>query len=506
MADKISSLLDKFVSKDKLSELTIKNPRQAFNDILKQVSGASTTRNTTYQIFYQIVAFKGVVDGVGTSTIVANTALALAELGVSVCVVDTSILYPVQDLLLKTDYKDRKKEDRIDWFDMPYTSSSPLHISKLNNKISVLSFAGKDRGITDILSTNDNAALVDIAFTALHNKFDLILVDSCSEMTTVNATAVQMSQQVIQVWNDSPTVVNSIDNFITNQGVLACALDKMRYVIFSKITSEVMGNLNELLAQYRLRKLAETEFSKSIYDIICIGKPLWQHLSKDQDVINYTDSIIEIALHLLNEDRKKKGGTITSNDIMEGKVNGTVHKKMKEQAEGMPVIATDMATATAQLQTWNNQATAPMQGMPNPMSDAAAANLGGSAIMNNLQGSMIPNSMSGMSQVQPMNQVQQVQPMNQIPNTQGDVSQMQGNQAVSPQAYNVPQTNNVPQMSTDAPQMNTSAPQMNTGVHNTVVVNGQTIDINGLNNPNFISSGGMLMSPQQAAAMNNNSK
>ena len=59
-------------------------------------------------MFYQIFAFKGVADGVGTSTLVANVALALADLGLTVLVMDTSMLHPVQDILLKTKYSMKK--------------------------------------------------------------------------------------------------------------------------------------------------------------------------------------------------------------------------------------------------------------------------------------------------------------------------------------------------------------------------------------------------------------
>ena len=171
--------LDKFIDEKQTANMTVKDPKKIFADVLKQVSGATLTRETKFAIFYQIVAFKGVCDGVGTSTIVANTALALAELGLNVCVLDTSILHPSQDVLLKSNYvgTDMEKDKRLDWFDMPYTKRSPLHSSTLNNKISILSFYGKQRGVTDMLSTMDNDTLVDMALTELHNKFDIILID-----------------------------------------------------------------------------------------------------------------------------------------------------------------------------------------------------------------------------------------------------------------------------------------------------------------------------------------
>ena len=326
-------ILDKFVDEDKTSKMTVRDPKKVFEDILKQVSGASLTRQSKFKIFYQIIAFKGVCDGVGTSTLVANTALALADLGLNICVVDTSILSPSQDVLLKSNYvgTDLDMDKRLDWFDMPYTKRSPLHSSTLNNKISILSFYGKQRGITDILSTMDNDTLVQIAITELHNKFDLILIDCCQEMTCVNTTALQMSQRVIQVWNDTPSVIENIDNFITNQVVLSCPLDKMRFVICSKTNPEVIGNLNSLIDQYRLTKVTTTVESRAIGRVLCMSKPLWQYPSSDEDIVAYTNSIIEIVEMILN-----MGNDDTEYDTQNKVIDETTKENLNEYQEERP--------------------------------------------------------------------------------------------------------------------------------------------------------------------------
>ena len=345
--------LDRFIDREKASDLTLKDPREVFTNILKQTSGSSVVRELKYDIFYQIIGFKGVVEGVGTSTLVANTAIALASLGLTVCVVDTSILAPVQDVLLKSNYVGNNVEEknRLDWFDMPYTKLSPLHSSSISKNISILSFYGKNRGITDILSTNDSSALVEIAFSELHNKFDIILVDCCSELSSINTAALQMSQSVIQVWNDSPSVLGCLDSFITHCVTLSCPLDKMRYVVYSKINPDVMGNIDELLNEYRLHKLAQTVISRDISRVINIGKPLWQYPERNEDIEGYTNAIIDIVCHICNIDRSGKPihkGTITSNDIMEGRVDGTLTKKLKDMEDDLD-IATDLETADKQL-------------------------------------------------------------------------------------------------------------------------------------------------------------
>jgi cellulose biosynthesis protein BcsQ len=332
----MASFLDKFMDTNKSSKMTVISPRKAFEDVLKQASGSAYTRALKYNIYYQIYAFYGIVDGIGTSTLVANTALGIAEAGLTVCVIDTSILAPVQDVLLNTNEAvlDENSQDteHFDWFDMPFMKTSPLHVSKKNKNISVLSFKGKRRGVIDFLSTNDSDSLAEIALTTLHNKFDIILIDCCHEMSAVNTACLQQAQQVIQVWNDSPTVLANLENFITNSITLSCALDKMRYVVGNRLSKDAIGSLDDLCKQYRCKLLTTNYLSEELYLLAVTGKTLFRVTSTDDLVINYTESVIEVICHILNIDLtgKKPKGTISSNEIMNGVVEGTLHKELKD--------------------------------------------------------------------------------------------------------------------------------------------------------------------------------
>lgn len=338
-------LFDRYVDTEKVKEVRLVQPSKIFEDVLRQASGSAYTRSLKYNIYYTVFAFYGVVDGVGTSTLVANTALALAEAGLTVCVIDTSMLAPTQDILLKTDeatYSEDKSLKHYDWFNMPFIRESPLHVSKLAHNVSVLSFRGGRRSVVDYLSPNDSESLVTLALSSLHSKFDIILIDCCHEMTSVNTACLQQAQQVIQVWNDSPVVMGNLEGFITNAITLSCPLDKMRYVIYNKLSREVMGSLDGVLDQYRLRKIGESFFSEELYLKLVTGKTLFRCESSDKNVIDYTELIIRIACHILNidltgEEKGKDKGKITANDVAEGKVDGTVTKKLKQQEQEIAV-------------------------------------------------------------------------------------------------------------------------------------------------------------------------
>lgn len=323
----------------KASQVEMVDPQKIFADILKSFSGSGLSRGVKYNLFYRLIAFKGISQGVGCSTVVANTALALADLGLSVCVLDTSILHPCQDELLDTNYLSLDKEKRLDWFDMPFTTVSPLNISKYNKSISVLSFAGKGRTILDMLSTLDSDRLVDIAISELESKFDVILFDLCDEPTNVNVTAMQRAQQVIQVWSDSVTALASMEQSITNNVTLSCPMDKMRYIVENKTIDDTMGNLNVLYKEYRFKRLSHCSLSYEIARVAQM-KPLWKYVSSEQTIIDFNSLILDIVCHICgieiegkNNERRSLAKAVERNDNQEPLLKGIFKKGSVQEQE-----------------------------------------------------------------------------------------------------------------------------------------------------------------------------
>lgn len=315
-----------------VTESGLKSPLDILHDLLKATSGATITRDFKYSIFYNVVGFKGVKDGLGTSTIVANVAIALAEMGVKVCVVDTSILYPCQDMLLNTNYHDDDRSNRLDWFDMGLSKSSVLHISKLNPSISVLSFQG--RTIVDMLGTQDTEELVELAFDQLASRFDIVLVDICSETSRIAVSSMQLCQKVIQVWSNAPHLLSNGNEFVTNNSICACPLDKCRYVITSKIVDDIKTDWGIIFKKLGLKHLTSIGLSLDIARILAQSRPVWGVADSSEDVAEFNNAIIDIVCHLLNISRDGKAlktiGTFTSNDVFDGKVDGTLTKRIKE--------------------------------------------------------------------------------------------------------------------------------------------------------------------------------
>ena len=326
-----------------LADLELKSPSDILKDLLKATSGVSYTRSLRYSIFYNIVGFKGVKSGLGTSTIVANTAVALAELGVKVCVVDTSILYPCQDILLNTNYRDLEPEKRLDWFNLGLAKDTVLHISKRNNGISVLSFMG--RTVVDMLGTMDTSELVELAFDQLVTKYDIILVDLCEELSRINTTAMQLCQRVIQVWGNAPHLLTNGSAFVSNNAICACPLEKCNTVITSKIVDDIKTDWASVFKPLGLNRLTSIGLSLDIARIQAQNELIWGYPSKAEDVLEFNNAILDIVCLLLsidrNEDTSKnneKVSTASSGDVYLGNRDSALEAKVNSVSDDFPEI------------------------------------------------------------------------------------------------------------------------------------------------------------------------
>lgn len=295
----------------------ITDPKKILVEALKKTSGSGLPHYTKYNLFYQVYGFKGVKDGVGCSTIVANTALALAKLGLTVCVLDTSILAPCQDELLQTNMRTKSEKDKADWFDMGYTTKSALSVSSLNSKISVLSF--QNRTIIDLLSTSDSENLVEFALSQVVTKFDVVLMDICSETTAISMGCMQQCQQIIQVWSGTSHVLRNVNSFITNNTICSCVLDKMRYVVTNLIVEDIPTKWESVLNEYRMEHLASFNLSYDIARILAMGKPVFDFASMSDDVRKFNEGILDIVSLIVELAPDSMESAVVMPEIIDGR-------------------------------------------------------------------------------------------------------------------------------------------------------------------------------------------
>lgn len=319
-----------FSKKEETSKpVELQSAGDLFLRALKTTSGIEHSHRAKYDIFSRYIAFRGVRDGLGTSLIVANTALALADSGLRVCVVDTSILAPVQDLYLKTDSRDKESRDVVDWFDLPFTEGNVLNTSRLNSSVSVLSFT--NRTIVDLLSIHDTADLVELAFGQLDDKFDIVLIDVCNEPSTVATTAMQKAHILYQVWSNDAHSLEVVDSFITNCVTLSCALDKMRTVITSSVIDDLYTDWDILLHKYRFKRLSSIGLSLDIARVVASGKMIWGMSSENEDITEFNECIADICGRLLGlGEEKKTYGKLTVESVENARLEVTKAENVDE--------------------------------------------------------------------------------------------------------------------------------------------------------------------------------
>lgn len=300
--------------------------------VLKTISGADTTRLSKFNIFNKIIGFKGVIDGVGCSTVVANIAVELAKRGVNVCVVDTAIMYPTQSLLLKANEFAKEEINDKDWFSIGATDSTSgiIKNSKYSNSIGILGFNQKHT-IVDFCSTYDNEALVEVAFNIIERLYDVILVDLSNECSNISTVSAIKCHTIYQVWSDEYIAMSSIESFLQNMLISSIQSEKIRTVIINKNGDLPDDNLNELLKKYRFEKLADIPYSYEYAMKSRKGLLLHELATKDEQVNKMPDQIGRICDRILGLDAENS--TISGMDIVEGKVDGTVSKKMKDRAD-----------------------------------------------------------------------------------------------------------------------------------------------------------------------------
>lgn len=300
------SLMNK--SRNKLDNVQIKSMGEILGDVLKATSGTKSTEGGEdfNIIFNKIVGFRGVRDGLGTSLFVSNLALALANQGMKICVVDTSMLYPVQDTYLKTKIKQvgAQQDEVRDWFDLQYDDKDVLNISSLNQGIVVLSFT--ERNLTDLTSISDTLELGQGAIDKVSPQFDLVLVDIANEYTSVGLAAMQACDVIYQIWSNDRASLASLDSFISNMMTQAIPYSKMQQVILLSAIEGIMQSLTDVYKRYGFKEVARVGLSEVIARENAVGRLPVTTRTAHEDIEEYKMAIAAVAKLVLNVDDGEK--------------------------------------------------------------------------------------------------------------------------------------------------------------------------------------------------------
>ena len=272
--------------------------------VLGAISGGVDDYISEQLLYDKVIGFRGIVDGVGCSTIVTNVAIAMSDLikTKKICVVDTHILYPTQYQFLVGD----AAQDKKDWFDFDGSNLSDCQVKTKFNNVYLLSFI--NRTVTDMLSSKDNPKLVYDTITALKTYFDVILIDLSSEPTNISMHMALQCNQIYTVLDSSMNCISNIGKSLNYMATLAVPFDKMKKTILNKNDANVNAGIKGALSEVHLDVIATIPNSIEIAKYGIIGKRVWTTTANHKDIIEFNKAIKAIVTDIFPtgyETRKK---------------------------------------------------------------------------------------------------------------------------------------------------------------------------------------------------------
>ena len=260
--------------------------------VVGAISGGVDDAISEQLLYDKVIGFRGIVDGVGCSTIVQNVAIAMSDMirAKNICVVDTHILYPSQYQFLVGNADEASKKD---WFDFDGNNLAECRNKTQFNNIYLLSFA--NRTITDMLSSKDNPKLVDDTITALKTYFDVILVDLSHEPTNISMHMALQCNQIYTVVDPSMNCISNLGKSLNYMATLAVPFGRMNKAILNKNDANVNAGVKGALNEVHLDVLGTIPNSIEIAKYGIIGKRIWSTTTNNADVKEFCDVMKKIV-------------------------------------------------------------------------------------------------------------------------------------------------------------------------------------------------------------------
>lgn len=242
-------------------------------NLVSTISGGETTYRSEQLLYDKVIGVRGIVDGVGVSTIVYNLAAALADsTHYHICVLDTHMLYPTLRGLMCTQAAPAK-----DWFDFTADLSEIVCTTKLRN-VKYVGFY--HRTLLDALSAKDCRATLDNLMNTLKEVFDVILVDISTENTVIATNAAVQCNKIYTVVSPEPACMFAFKTSINTAVTTAVPAYKLRNVIFNKSIGRGDSVVMELLKENKFNVMCRIAYSDEFIRYNWTGNSFWGAITR----------------------------------------------------------------------------------------------------------------------------------------------------------------------------------------------------------------------------------
>lgn len=254
--------------------------------ILSAFSGTRGIEDIESILYNKIIGFKGCAGGEGVSTIVQNVAIALAvQTKLSICVVDTNIMYPMQYTLLGGVGED------LDIFD--YTENVKDIIKKTKYSKIDLVHVRDTRHIPTLLGSGDTEMRTRKLYEGLKEYYDIILVDLSKELTHLAVYSGILCNQLYLVTDSTYRNTYHLDKTINTLKGLGVATGKIQGVVVNKGV-EIETGVGKLLEKQGLPIICSILYSSSIAEKGVVGKAIYGDKEEKEFVLGITAIVQKI--------------------------------------------------------------------------------------------------------------------------------------------------------------------------------------------------------------------
>ncbi|MNV38273.1 hypothetical protein D3C71_1298190 [compost metagenome] len=265
--------------------------------VLSALSGNTGLKISDQLLFDKVIGFRGIVPGVGTSTVVQNVALALSKrTRYSICILDTSFLYGIQYAMLMKEESENK--DRKDFLDVDDDLSKIVINTKINR---VKLFCLNNRSILDMLSSRDSELVVDKLIKLLKAYFDIVLVDLSYELTNITTYCSIKCNKVINIADESLKCMYNLAKSLNLMATLATPIAKGNLIVLNKVLPDVLSNTKGVISNAKLTLLCEIPFSKDIAVAGVSGKLIYTASSSSKDEVAFSNAIDNVVNFIIDK-------------------------------------------------------------------------------------------------------------------------------------------------------------------------------------------------------------
>ncbi len=274
--------------------------------IIGAISGGHRTKISEQLLYDKVIGVKGIVPGVGTSTIVQNIAIGISEnTNYTVCVLDMNCLYPTQySLLVKAEEmynQDTNKKDLLSFTD---DISEITHTTSYRN-VYLAGFT--NRTVLNMLSTQDSEARINKIIGALKSFFDVILIDLSYELTNMNVYAGIKCNKIINVVDQSIKSTVNLKKSLNTMATLGVPLSKANRIVINKVAPDLVADTEGLMESAGLEVLGKIHFNLDILKAGVSGKRVYSKNTTNTDMDEFSgviDSILDYILQVTPKNEK----------------------------------------------------------------------------------------------------------------------------------------------------------------------------------------------------------